>query len=47
MRDVRPCVTNVTIHLPHDSNMLVAVQERVFLVTHAGPTAAMRGFVCL
>ena len=46
MRDVWPCVTNITIHLPHDPNMLVAIQERVFLVAHAGPTAAMRGFVC-
>lgn len=47
MGNVRPCVTNISIHLPHNSYMLVAIQERVFLVSQITSPTAMRCFVCL
>ena len=30
--DIRPCVTDVTIHFAHDTDVLVTVQQRVFLL---------------
>lgn len=44
---VRPRITDIPIHFPHDTNMLVAVQEGVFLVPHTCPSATMGRFVCL
>ena len=33
-------ITDVTIHLPHHANMLVAVEQREFFILHcAAPTA--------
>ena len=45
MCDIWSCFTNVPVHLPHDPNMLITVQERVFFVLDNAATTAMRGFV--
>ena len=29
--DVRPSITDVSVHLSHDTNVLVAVEQRIFL----------------
>ena len=42
MCDVGPGVANVPVHLPHDANMLVAVEQRVLLLL-VGPIAAGAG----
>lgn len=46
MSDVRPRITDITVHLPHDTNMLITVQQRILVVFYA-TAAAMRGFVRL
>lgn len=33
MRNVRTCITNVTVHLPHDADVFVTVEQGVFLVS--------------
>lgn len=45
MCDVWSCVANVPVHLPHDSNMLVTVEEGVLFVFDRAATTIMRGFV--
>lgn len=45
MRDIWSGVTDVPVHLPHDSNMLITIQKRVFFVLYDAAPAAMRGFV--
>lgn len=40
MRDVRSSLANVSVHLAHDANMLIAVEQRVFPV----PPASTVGF---
>lgn len=50
MRDVRSSIANVAVHLAHDTDVLVAVEERVlFLAVGTKParTAAVRGLVRL
>lgn len=47
MSDVRSCITNVSVHLPHDANMLVAVEERVLLVPDHATSTAVGSFVGL
>lgn len=32
MRNVRSCFTYIPTHLPHDPNMFVTVQQRVFIL---------------
>jgi len=44
--DVRARVGNVAIHLAHDADVLVAVEQRVLVVLHA-IAAAVRGLVGL
>jgi hypothetical protein len=44
--DIRPGIADVTVHLAHDANVLIAVQERVFLISWASlPATAVDGFV--
>jgi hypothetical protein len=39
-------IADVTIHLPHNTNMLIAVEERVFVLSlPTGSVAAIRGLV--
>lgn len=45
MRDIRPSVTDVPIHLSHDSNVLVAVQQRVLVIFCSSASTARR-FIC-
>lgn len=45
VRDVWPCVADIPVHLPHDADMLVAVQEGIFLVPYHSVPSAMRGFI--
>lgn len=45
MSDVRSCIADVSIHLPHDADMLVAVEQRVLFVLDHATTTAVRGFV--
>lgn len=47
--DIGTGITNVSVHLAHDSNMLVAVEQRVLLLplNTVSAGASMRGLVCL
>lgn len=45
MGDVRASVTDVAVHLPHDADVLVTVEQRVLLILAVAP--AMGGLVCL
>lgn len=50
MGDVRSSITDVTVHLAHDTDVLVAVEERVLLLavgTEAAGATAVRGLVRL
>ena len=47
MSDVRPGVADVSIHFPHDTDVLIAVEKRVFLVSDYAAPTAMGGLVCL
>lgn len=47
MGNVWPGVADVSIHFPHDANMLIAVEKRVFLVSDDAASTAMGGLVCL
>ena len=51
MGDVGPRIADVSVHFPHDTDVLVAVQKRVFvfaLHAHAaGATTAVGGLVGL
>lgn len=47
MCDIWPCIADISIHLPHYSNMLVAIEKGVFLIFDTTISAAMRGFVSL
>lgn len=49
MRDVWSCIADVTVHLPHDAYMLIAVEKRVFLLSVDTRTAdtTLNGLVCL
>ena len=46
MCDVWPRVTDVSVHLAHDPNMFVAVQEGVLFVSHIAHAAAIRCSIC-
>jgi hypothetical protein len=39
VRDVGPSITDISVHLPHDANVLVAVQQRVLLVPDSAHSA--------
>lgn len=49
MRNVRPCIANVAVHLAHNTYMLVAVEKRVlFLPVEPSPVdTALDSLVCL
>ena len=47
MGNVWPGVADVSIHFPHDANMFIAVEKRVFLVSDDAASTAMGGLVCL
>lgn len=47
MRYVRTCVADVSIHLPHYTNMLIAVQKREFFVSYHAIATSMRSFIRL
>lgn len=48
MSDVGPGIADVPIHLSHDANVLVAVQQRVLLVSDGAHSAGgVRGLVRL
>lgn len=47
MCNIRTSITNVPVHLAHDTNVFVAVEQRVFVVLHARTAAAVRGLVGL
>lgn len=49
MCDVRPSIADIPVHLPHDADMLIAIEQRVlFLLVDAIPGAAgMRRLVRL
>ena len=40
MSNVRPCIANVTIHLAHDADVFVTVEQRVFFLPLAAWSAA-------
>lgn len=45
MCDIWASITDVAVHLPHDTNVLVAVEQRVLVValhSHAATTAMRR-----
>lgn len=43
--NVRTSVADVSVHFPHDTNVFVAVQERVFFISDHTVATAMRSFV--
>lgn len=43
--NVWPCVTDVSIHLSHDADVFIAVQERVLFVSYHAIASTMRGFI--
>jgi len=43
VRDIRSCVAYVAVHLPHDADVLVAVQQCVFLFLDDARSARSRG----
>ena len=45
MGDVGTGFTNISVHLPHDSDVFVAIQQRILFISH--PVAASGGFVGL
>ena len=45
MRDIRPRFTDISVHLPHDTNVLVAVEQRVLVLTTIPGSSTMRGTV--
>jgi hypothetical protein len=48
MSNIRSCVTDVTIHFAHNTDVLVTVQQRVFLLAlTAWSVATKAGLVCL
>lgn len=47
MRDIWAGVTDVSIHFPHNSNVLVAIQERVFFISCSAASISMSGSVRL
>lgn len=47
MSDIRSGITDIAVHLAHDTNVLVAVEERVFLVALARSATSVRGLVRL
>lgn len=48
MCDIRPGLTDISFHLAHDTDVLVAVEQGVFVVsTRLARPAAMRGTIGL
>lgn len=45
--DIWSGITDIAVHLAHHTNVLVAVEERVFLVALTWSTPSMTGLVCL
>ena len=45
MCDIWSCITDVTVHLAHDTDVLVTVQQAVLVIFHA--IAPVGSFVCL
>lgn len=48
MRNVGSRVANVTVHLPHDTDVFVAVEQRVLVLplhAHTAAATAVRGLV--
>lgn len=43
MGNIRPSLTDVSVHLAHHTDMLVAVEQRVFLITVGAAAPAVRG----
>lgn len=35
MGDVRTSITDIAVHLAHDANVFIAVQQRVFVILHS------------
>lgn len=46
MRDIRTGITDIAVHLSHDANVLVAVEQRVLVILDA-ITPGMHGLVGL
>ena len=47
MGNIGSRVTDVAVHFSHHTNMLIAVEEGVFLISCAGSPTTMRRFVSL
>lgn len=45
VRDVRTCVTYISIHFSHDANMFITVQKGVFVIAYHAIAASMGSFV--
>lgn len=45
VRYVGTCVTYVSIHLPHDADVFIAVEKRVFVIPYHAIAASMGSFV--
>lgn len=45
--DVGSGIADVTIHLAHNTDMFITVQERVLLISRAGSATSMGSFVGL
>lgn len=43
--NVRTCVADVSVHFPHDTDVFVAVQQRVFFIPDHTVATAVRSFV--
>ena len=47
MGDVGSCIADVSVHLSHHTNMLIAIQQRVLVLLHTIASHPMRGLVRL
>lgn len=47
MGDVRTGVADISVHLPHDADMLVAVEQRILLIAAGTAATAVDGAIGL
>ena len=47
MSDIGSCITDIAVHLAHNTDVLVAVEERIFLVALAWSATSVRRLVGL
>ena len=47
MRDIGPCVTDISVHFTHDPDVLITVEQRIFFVPHVPSSTSVQRFVRL